>query len=81
LETLRDAETPIFATEVSQRYLAREGLEAAAEGLGPRLSSRFSGLRLDRRKALLRISAAGVEFPSNLAGIGTDDASKVSGPR
>jgi hypothetical protein len=44
LETLRDAETPLFATDVYQRYLSREGLEAAAEGLAPRLSSRFSGL-------------------------------------
>lgn len=33
LKTLRDAESPIFATEVSQRNLSRERLATAAEGL------------------------------------------------
>jgi len=44
LETLRDAETPLLASELSKRFLSREGIEAAAEGIGPNLAGRFSGL-------------------------------------
>jgi hypothetical protein len=44
LGALREAVAPILATDVSRCYLCREGLERAAEGLSPRLSSRFSGL-------------------------------------
>lgn len=47
LVTLRDAEAPLRATDIAQRFLVREGLEGAAEGLTARLSGRFSTM-LDR---------------------------------
>lgn len=42
LITLRDAEAPLRATDIAQRFIAREGLEAAADGLSAGLSGRFS---------------------------------------
>jgi hypothetical protein len=42
LETLRDMEQPILATDVSHHFLFRKGLEGSAKGLSPRLASRFS---------------------------------------
>jgi hypothetical protein len=47
LITLRDAETPLRATDIAQRFVVREGLEAAADGLSAGLSGRFSTM-LDR---------------------------------
>ena len=59
LETLRDSEAPILASEVSQRYLAREGLEGSADGLWPRLSGRFSGMldKLEKDRLVRAIDA------------------------
>ena len=47
LVTLREAEAPLRAADIAQRFIAREGLEAAAEGLSAGLSGRFSTV-LDR---------------------------------
>jgi hypothetical protein len=47
LVTLRDAEAPLRATDIAQRFVAREGLDQAADGLFARLSGRFSTM-LDR---------------------------------
>ena len=47
LDILRDAEAPILAGELAERFLKLEGVEGSAEGLGPNLAGRFAGL-LDR---------------------------------
>jgi hypothetical protein len=48
--TLRDAEAPLRATDIAQRFVAREGIDASGDGLSARLSGRFSGMldRLDK---------------------------------
>lgn len=47
LITLRGAEAPLRATDIAQRFVVREGLDEAAQGLSARLSGRFSSM-LDR---------------------------------
>nr|WP_250807060.1 hypothetical protein [Neorhizobium tomejilense] len=57
LITLRDADTPLRATDIAHRFIAREGLESEAEGLSAGLSGRFSTM-LDRlaKDGLIRSS-------------------------
>jgi hypothetical protein len=59
LDILRDAEAPILAGELAERFLKLEGVEGSAEGLGPNLAGRFAGL-LDRmaESGIVRSSAA-----------------------
>jgi hypothetical protein len=42
LITLRDAKAPLRATDIAQRFVVREGLDEAVQGLSARLSGRFS---------------------------------------
>ncbi|MDW9776433.1 hypothetical protein GOA89_32600 [Sinorhizobium meliloti] len=44
LELLRDTEEPVLASQLSERFLVREGIEELAEGIASNLAGRFSGL-------------------------------------
>lgn len=59
LELLRDTEEPILASQLSEKYLVREGIEDQADGIAPNLAGRFSGL-LERmeQSGLVRSSGA-----------------------
>lgn len=59
LELLRDTEEPILASQLSEKFLVREGIEELAEGIASNLAGRFSGL-LERMEqtGLVRSSGA-----------------------